>query len=350
MKTLPPTRAWVRAWQRRDAEYDGLFFLAVRTTGIYCRPHCPARKPEPRNVSYFASPSEAEQAGFRACKRCHPADADDRPAWARKLIAAVEAAPERVWNEASLRRFGVDARTARRWFRKRLDLTFSAWAPAQRLGHGRGALQQGRRVDEAVFDSGFASHSGFRDAFARTFGEAPGRARGRDCIVFEWLPSPVGPLVTAATSEGLCLLEFGEPARLGRQIEALKQRFGLPAVPARNAHLRLLERELQAYFAGTLQEFSVPLLFPGTPFQESVWRALRKIPYGATRSYAQIAEAIGAPGAQRAVGTANGRNRIAIVIPCHRVINAGGGMGGYGGGLRRKEFLRRLERGAASES
>jgi len=345
MQCLPPMREMERAWQRRDPEYDGLFFLAVRTTGIYCRPHCPARHPEPRNVTYYATPIEAEGAGFRACKRCRPADVDDRPAWARKLMEAVEHAPDRAWDEAALRRFGVDASTARRWFRKRFGLTFAAWSRARRLDEGRKALNGGGRVDDAVFDSGFGSHSGFRDAFARTFGDAPARARGRDRIVFHGLPSAVGPLVTAATDAGVCLLEFGEPARLQQQIAALQKRFELPAVPGRNAHIRLLERELTEYFAGKLQDFSVPLLFPGTPFQESVWQALLRIPYGETRSYAQIADAIGSPNAHRAVGTANGRNRIAIVIPCHRVINAGGGLGGYGGGLRRKEFLLRLERG-----
>lgn len=347
MQTLPPVREMERAWQSRDAQYDGLFVLAVRTTGIYCRPHCPARRPEPRNVSYFATPADAAAAGFRACKRCRPAAADDRPDWARRLMAAVERAPERAWDEAALRRFGVDASTARRWFRKRLGLTFAAWARARRLAEAHATLDRGGRVDDAVHDSGFGSHSGFRDAFTRAFGAAPGRARGRDRIAFDWLPSPLGPLVVAATDAGLCLLEFGEPARLGRQIERLQARLALPAAPGRNAILGRLARELEEYFDGRLRDFSVPLLHPGTPFQEAVWAELLRIPYGATRSYAQIAAAIGAPGAQRAVGTANGSNRIAIVIPCHRVINAGGGLGGYGGGLRRKEYLLRLEQGAA---
>lgn len=346
MATLPPLREMQRAWQRRDADYDGLFVLAVRTTGVYCRPHCPARRPEPRNVSYFASPCEAEEAGFRACKRCRPGEADDRPAWARRLMEAVERAPDRAWGETEQRRHGVDPSTARRWFRRRFGLTFAAWARARRLEAGRGALQQGRLVDDAVFDSGFASHSGFRDAFARAFGEAPGRARGGDRIAFDWLPSPIGPLVVAATDSGVCLLEFGEPSRLRRQIDALAKRFGLPAVPGRNAHLRALESQLAEYFGGRRREFDLPLQYPGTGFEERVWGALLRIPYGETRSYADVAAAIGAPGASRAVGSANGRNRIAIVIPCHRVINAGGGLGGYGGGLRRKEFLLRLEQGA----
>lgn len=344
MPTMPPPREMQRAWQRRDADYDGLFFLAVRTTGVYCRPHCPARSPLPRNVSYFATPAEAEAAGFRACKRCHPADADDRPAWARRLMKAVAKEPERGWDGKSLRRLGIGEGTARRWFRKRFGVTFAAWARARRLEAGRAALAEGRRVDDAVLDSGFASHSGFRDAFARAFGAPPARARGGDRIVFDCLPSPLGALVVAASEDGVCLLEFGSPARLRGQVEALQRRFDLPAMPGRNAVLRALDRELREYFAGKRREFTVPLLCSGTPFQERVWSALRRIPYGATRSYAEIAAEIGAPGAQRAVGTANGRNRIAIVIPCHRVINAGGGLGGYGGGLHRKRWLLDLER------
>ncbi len=346
MQTLPPVSEMERAWLRRDASYDGLFFLAVRTTGIYCRPHCPARQPDPRNVRYFGSTAEAEAEGFRACKRCHPLEQDGRPTWARSLMEEVERAPDRAWSEAAIRALGVDPSTARRWFQRRFGLSFTAWARARRLDSARGALGAGGRVDDAVFDSGYDSHSGFREAFTRVFGAPPGRARGKDCIVFTWVESPLGPLVTAATTEGICLLEFGDPARLHPQIEQLKRVLRLPAVPGRNAHLRLLERELHQYFEGTLREFTVPLVLRGTPFQERVWRALLAIPYGTTRSYAEIAERIGSSGAQRAVGTANGRNRIAIVIPCHRVINAGGALGGYGGGLRRKEFLLELERGA----
>lgn len=344
MKSLPSVREMERAWQARDASYDGLFFLAVRTTGIFCRPTCPARKPLPRNVAYFTSVAEAVAAGFRACKRCRPAATDEHPPWAKDLLAQIERAPSARITESSLRARGVDPTTARRWFRKHVGMSLGAFARARRVGAAHKALRSGGRLDDAVVDSGFASHSGFREAFARVFGQAPGKARASGSIVFTWLPSPVGPLVVAATDDGLCLLEFGEPARLGPQIEKLRALFDLPAVPGRNRHLDLVERELDEYFAGQLRDFSVPLVFPGTPFQERVWRALLRIPYGATRSYGDVARAVKSPAAVRAVGTANGANRLAIVIPCHRVVNTGGKLGGYGGGLHRKKFLLDLER------
>lgn len=346
MKTLPSVREMERAWQARDAAYDGLFFLGVRTTGIFCRPTCPARKPLPRNVAYFTGVEDALAAGFRACKRCRPDAEDGHPPWAKDLLAQIERAPSARLTEAALRARGVDPSTARRWFRKHVGMSPAAFARARRVAAAHDSLRAGGRLDAAVLDSGFESHSGFRDAFARVFGQAPGKARAHGSIVFTWLPSPVGPLVLAATEEGLCLLEFGEPARLGPQIQKLRARFGLPAVPGRNRHLDLAERELAAYFAGRLRDFSVPLVIRGTAFQEKVWRALLEIPYGTTCSYGDVARAVGAPAAVRAVGTANGANRIAIVIPCHRVVNTGGKLGGYGGGLHRKRFLLELERAA----
>jgi AraC family transcriptional regulator of adaptative response/methylated-DNA-[protein]-cysteine methyltransferase len=207
-----------------------------------------------------------------------------------------------------------------------------------------GQLQRGQALDEAVFDNGYESHSGFRDAFARVFGAAPGQSRGRDCIHLSWLPSPLGPLVGGATKAGVCLLEFSEPKRLEQQVAAVRKVFDLPAIPGKNEHLEHLEAELAGYFAGVLRRFTAPLVYPGTPFQRRVWSALLRIPYGATCSYEELAEAAGSPHAQRAVGRANGSNRIAIVIPCHRVVNKDGRLGGYGGGLRRKQFLLDLER------
>lgn len=164
-------------------------------------------------------------------------------------------------------------------------------------------------------------------------------------IILQTIDSPIGPLAIAATDAGVCLLEFADPQRLERQTAMMRRQFSLPVGDGDHPHLVHLRRELDDYFAGRLRAFTVPLTFPGTPFQERVWSALLTIPYGRTISYEDLALQIGAPNGQRAVGTANGQNRIAIVIPCHRVVNKSGKLGGYGGGLWRKEALLQLEQG-----
>jgi AraC family transcriptional regulator of adaptative response/methylated-DNA-[protein]-cysteine methyltransferase len=165
-----------------------------------------------------------------------------------------------------------------------------------------------------------------------------------DVMLTTSLDSPVGPLLAGATDEGIYLLEFAEPSRQQAQLAALRRHFGGPVESGRHELIERLAEELAEYFGGARREFSVPLVPTGTPFQRSVWEQLQAIPYGETRSYADIAAAVGSPNAVRAVGSANGWNRIAIVIPCHRVINKGGALGGYGGGLDRKQFLLNLER------
>jgi len=188
-------------------------------------------------------------------------------------------------------------------------------------------------------------HSGFRDAFSRTIGEPPGGCRNAGAVFLAGPRSPLGTLVAGATSDGICLLEFSDRRMLETELASLKKLLAAPVVPGVNQHLERLQVELGGYFAGAAQAFSVPLVVPGTPFQRQVWQLLLAIPYGQTRAYEQVARAIGAPKAVRAVGHANGLNRIAIVIPCHRVVNKNGRLGGYGGGLRRKQFLLDLERG-----
>jgi AraC family transcriptional regulator of adaptative response/methylated-DNA-[protein]-cysteine methyltransferase len=200
-------------------------------------------------------------------------------------------------------------------------------------------------VSDVATGSGFESESGFREAFARTFGAAPAAAAAGDAVALEWIASPVGPLVAGATDEGVCFLEFSDRRMLEAQFATLRRRLGAPLVPGRHRWLDTLSEQLDEYFTGQRERFDLPLAIRGTPFQEQVWRALLEIPYGATWSYRDVATRIGLPGATRAVGTANGMNRIAIVIPCHRVVNADGKLGGYGGGVWRKQFLLDLERG-----
>ena len=343
--TLPPIAEMQRAYLQRDQTFNGLFYLGVRTTGIFCRPTCPARKPLPANVEYFATAREAVAAGYRPCKRCRPMELDEAPDWARRLMDEVEREPSSRITDGELASRGVDPATVRRYFQRHYGMTFQAYARSRRLTGALCSIREGAPLDSAVFESGYDSHSGFRDAFARTFGDTPRKSRDRDCILLAWLKSPLGPLVAGATAEGVCLVEFTDRRMLEAQLATVRRLIDAPAIPGSNCHLRQLANELEAYFAGTLREFSVPLVCPGTTFQERVWSELRRIPYGQTRCYDQLAIAVGQPGGQRAVGRANGLNRIAIVIPCHRVVRKDGHLGGYGGGLRRKQYLLDLEQG-----
>jgi len=344
--TLPSLKEMERATKRRDASYDGLFFLAVRTTGVFCRPSCSARKPLRSSVEYFSSPREAVFAGYRPCKRCRPMETGGKPPeWAETLFSAIEKDPSARYSDATLRSIGIEPARARRFFLKNYGMTFQAYCRARRLGKSFEQIRLGADLDDVALGCGYDSHSGFREAFAKTFGVTPGKSRGADCIVTAWVESPFGPLLAAATSEGICLLEFTDRRRLDHQFSRLRKYFRCSIVPGENNHIVQLKSELAEYFEGKRKQFTVELFYPGTPFEQKVWNVLLTIPYGSTVSYEDIAKTIGSPGASRAVGRANGFNRISIVIPCHRVINKNGELGGYGGGLWRKKMLLSLEKG-----
>jgi len=349
--SLPPADEMYRALSARDAGYDGVFFTAVRTTGIFCRPTCPAKKPRPENVEFFGTARDALLAGYRACRRCRPLEpAGAAPSWLRPLLDAVEADPSRRLRDADLRALELDPVRVRRWFLAEHGMTFHAYLRARRLGLALGRLRHGEDPTGIAFEHGYESLSGFRDAFRRIFGETPGRAERTETVTINRLLTPLGPMLAGVTDEGVCLLEFAERRMLETQLRRLSQRLGARFVPGTHEMLDRLSEELRAYFAGTLRTFSVPLVVPGTEFQRAVWDGLRAIPYGETRSYEQQARAIGRPRAVRAVGRANGDNRIAVVIPCHRVVGADGRLTGYGGGLWRKRALLEHERKARAAS
>jgi len=348
---LPPHAEMVRAMLERDTAYEGVFFTAVKTTGIFCRPSCTARKPKPENVEFFAHADEAMSAGYRACLRCKPLDAAAiAPDWIQALLKAVDTEPDLRWTDALLLEQGIEPLKLRRWFKQHFGMTFHAYLRTRRLGIALGGIKDGTSIDNAAFDSGYESLSGFRDAFVKSFHITPGRAALSEPLLFTRLTTPLGPMLAMAERRGLVLLEFLDRPALTREIEELQQRYGYTVAPGHNAHLQQIETELADYFAGKLTAFSVPLHMPGSAFAARVWAELQKIPYGETRSYGGIATALGSPGASRAVGLANGQNRLAIVIPCHRVIGADGSLTGYGGGQPRKAFLLRLEKAAVQIS
>ncbi len=344
MNAAPTTIEMRKALMGRDASYDGIFFVCVKSTGIFCRPSCPARKPLPRNVVFQSTVRDCLLDGFRPCRRCRPlAVGGKSPDWLDAVLDHVEQHPAERLADDSLRPLGADPHRVRRYFVRNFGMTFQAFHRARRMGLALEQLRRGGDPLAVGFDHGFESASGFRDAFARTFGAPPGRSRDVNCIKTIRLESPVGPLIAGADEQGVCLLEFADRRALDRQLATLRKRFGAAMIPGSNAHLARLARELEEYFAGTRTSFGVPLVMRGTEFQKRVWERLCKIPHGSTWSYERLAREIGRPGAQRAVGRANGDNRIAILIPCHRVIRSDGSLCGYGGGLWRKKFLLDLE-------
>jgi AraC family transcriptional regulator, regulatory protein of adaptative response / methylated-DNA-[protein]-cysteine methyltransferase len=342
---LPPIDIMHKAVIERDESFEGVFFLGVKTTGIFCRPGCRARTPKPQNIEFFPSAKEALIDGYRACKLCHPMEMSGAiPDWLQPILKEIEDNPEISLKDDDLRQRNVDPVRIRRWFKKHHDMTFQAYLRARRVNHAHGQISQNGSVTDAAFDSGYESLSGFASAFQEITGFSPSHSAGRKIVSLTRLLTPVGPMFAGASEEGICLLEFNDRRMLDVQIKVLSKRMDAEFVSGEHRHFAVLEQQLQEYFAGQRQEFTVPLFVPGTPFQQQVWKGLQDIPYGETRSYQGQAEAIGNPKAIRAVARVNGENRIGILIPCHRVIGKDGKLVGYGGGLWRKQYLLNLER------
>jgi AraC family transcriptional regulator of adaptative response/methylated-DNA-[protein]-cysteine methyltransferase len=318
-----------RALLRHDPTYEGVFWLGVRTTGIFCRPTCRARTPKRENVEFFAAPSEALHAGYRPCMKCRPLDHGRKPPeLVARLLVAVERDPLRRYRDAELAELGIDASTARRQFKRYCGMTFQAYHRARRMGLALADIRKGKTVIDSQLDQGFESGSGFREAFTRIVGAAPSRARDVTVLHARWLETPLGSMLALADDRGL---------RLNARV-----------LPGDHPLLAQIARELAEYFAGTRMQFATPVVLTGSAFQSTVWRALQAIPAGATNSYGELAARIGRPSAVRAVGRANGDNRLSIIVPCHRVIGADGALTGYGGGLWRKQKLLDHEREATA--
>lgn len=342
--TLPSRAEMYSALERRDDAYEGIFVLGVRTTGIFCRPNCPARKPRPENVDYFPGAKAALDAGYRPCLRCRPLEpAGEAPQWLRPLLADLEAEPDRRWRDADLRARSLDPTRVRRWFQRYHGITFQAYQRARRLGRALGHLREGESIVTTALESGFESLSGFSEALQKLTGLPPDRSRDRHRLLTTRWTTPLGPVIAAADEEGLALLEFVDRRSIETQLRTVCKRLDAVLVPGTNDLLKETQRQLEAYFARERQDFDLPLHLRGTEFQETAWRALIAIPYGETRSYAEQARAIGRPTATRAVARANGDNRLGIVIPCHRVVGSDGRLTGYGGGLWRKQRLLEIE-------
>lgn len=342
---LPQFRTMYRALERRDAAYEGVFLTGVKTTGVFCRPTCKAKKPRPENVEFFANASEALHGGYRPCRLCRPMDSTKpMPPLVERLRRAAEDAADGRVSDKDLVAMGIEPSTARRQFKAYHGMTFHAFQRARRMGLALRDVKAGRPVADVQAVRGYESTSGFREAFARIFGTAPRGAKGNACLLARRIETPLGTMLALGDESGLRLLEFVDRRGLEREIALMRRRLKCAIVPGNNATLDALAVQLGRYFAGERLDFDVPLAPVGSAFQLRVWEELRRIAPGRTRSYLEMARLVGVPEAARAIGRANGSNMIALVIPCHRVINADGTLCGYAGGLWRKQRLLEHER------
>ncbi len=341
MLTTEIIQEFYKALLNKNSEYEGVFYVGVKTTGVFCRPTCPARKPKFENCEFYKTAEEALLASFRPCLRCRPLSHPNHVSdLVRILVDAVEATPEKRWRIRDFDKLCVDASTARRQFKKRFDMTFVEYARARRMGIAMKQIREGKTVTETQLDTGYESSSGFRDAFSKIMGAAPTNFdKHHNILKASWLDSPLGPMLAIADDEALYLLEFVERRGLEREIERLRIKTKSAIIPGITDPIKSIEAELKLYFEGKLRNFKTPIHLMGTPFQKLVWEELMRISFGTTRSYGDQAAAIGKPFAYRAVANANGTNQLAIIIPCHRIINTNGELGGYGGGISRKKWL-----------
>jgi AraC family transcriptional regulator of adaptative response/methylated-DNA-[protein]-cysteine methyltransferase len=332
----------------KDPAFEGIFVVAVKTTGVFCRSTCTARKPKRENVEFFTSCKEALRHGYRPCKICSPLQkSGETPAMISKLLNDISQNPVTDMNDCELRRRGIEPHFARRWFKKHHGMTFHAYRRMMRLNAAFTKIRLGEKITSAAFDSGYGSLSGFNEYFRSVVGEAPSNSKSKTLITIERLETPIGPMYACATEKGICMLEFTNRRMLETELKGLVTHLNAVILPGENPFITKLRQELAEYFGKARKSFTVPLNTPGTEFQRAVWQELQNIPYGTTVSYKQQAKALHKPEAVRAVANANGRNRISIVIPCHRVIGEDGSLTGYGGGLPRKKWLLDFEKNGA---
>ncbi|WVD71273.1 methylated-DNA--[protein]-cysteine S-methyltransferase [Orbus wheelerorum] len=334
-----------QALLNKDPSYDGVFYAAIKTTGIFCRCICTARKPKQENVEFFNTAHDAILSGYRPCKICKPQYLPDQtPTEIATLLVLLEDNPNQKLSDQDLRQKGFEPYTIRRWFLKHHQMTFHAFQRMNRINIALKKLQDGESVINTAYDSGFESLSGFNDSFKAIFGVSPSKAKDKNIIYLNRIETPIGTMFAGATDDGLCLLEFTDRRMLETEFKHLIKRYNATLIRGENQHIKQTKLQLNEYFAGYRQDFTLKLDTKGTDFQKQVWQALIDIPYGSTRSYQEQASYIGNPKAVRAVANANGMNQISIIIPCHRVIGADGKLTGYGGGLWRKNWLLNLEK------
>lgn len=324
----------------RDPSYTGIFYVAVKTTAIFCIATCRARKPKFENVEFYTSFEEPIKSGFRPCKVCKPAEnASQMPPTVERAISLIREQGQQKVSDADLKQHGISPEQVRRWFKQHYGMTFQKFQRMHRISSASQALSQGKKVTDSAFDSGYDSLSGFGYSYKKMLGAAPTHSNTEKVILISRLTTPLGPMLICATNLGICLLEFVDRKNLQREIASLEQLLQCSIISGENTHIEQAKQQVAEYFSGDRQVFDVHLDLQGSEFQKRAWRQLLQLTYGCTVSYQQQAVAMNRATAVRAVASANAKNKIAIIVPCHRVLAKNGHLTGYAGGLERKRWL-----------
>lgn len=329
----------------REPSYVGIFYVGVKTTSVLCIATCRARKPKFENVEFYTTYKEALECGYRPCKICRPTEnANQAPSEVEVAISLVRKNPKEKITDYMLRKNEISPEKVRRWFKKHYGMTFQMFQRMYRINNALLELKEGKNVTDSAFDSGYESLSGFGYTYRKVVGKSPKESKECNTILLSRLTTPLGPMLVCASDTGICLLEFVDRRMLETEFKDLQRLLKRKIIAGENYHIKQAKKEIEEYFQGKRTTFTVGLDAPGTEFQKKAWHTLQDIPYGQTISYQEQAEAIGKVSAVRAVATANGSNRIAVIVPCHRVVGKNGKLAGYGGGLERKRWLINHER------
>lgn len=335
---------YYEALVEKNSEYTGIFFVGVKTTSIFCIATCTARKPKKENVIFYSTFKDALDNGFRPCKVCKPTqNAHEAPSHVKAALDILKNNPKDKITNWKLKQKGISPESLRRWFNKNYGMTFQAYQRMYRINNAFLELKSGNNATSAAFDSGYESLSGFAYTYKKLLGSSPKHSKNKNVILISRFTTPLGPMFVCSTDKGICLLEFVDRRMLETEFKDLQRLLKANIIAGENVYINQAIEEMKEYFDGNRKHFEVALDTPGTDFQKMVWDGLMKIPYGTTSSYQSQAALLDKPNAVRAMASANGHNRVSIMIPCHRVIGKDGALRGYGGGLERKRWLLELE-------
>jgi len=333
-------KRYYKALVDRESNYVGIFYVGVKTTSVFCIATCRARKPKFENVEFYTRFKDALEAGYRPCKICKPTEnANVAPQQVEDAIEMVRSNPKAKISDEQLKDNKISPELVRRWFNKNYAMTFQTFQRMYRVNNALLELKSGKKATETAFDTGYESLSGFGYTYKKLVGESPKHSVEQNIILISRITTPLGPMFICANDDGICLLEFVDKEKLEKEFADIQKHLKARIIAGENNHSKQVTIEIAEYFSGQRKTFDVDLNMPSTHFQNCVWSSLLDIGYGETVSYQYQAEKINNPKALRAVASANGANRIAIIVPCHRVIGKNGKLTGYGGGIERKRWL-----------